>query len=82
MFLAVALLSGIGIKEPMLLVGLPALGFFGPRLILKRKISHRQRRIQLGLADAFDLMLICTKAGLPLDKTEPKRLPYGSDVFR
>jgi tight adherence protein C len=67
-FLAGVLLSGVAINSPMLLVGLPALGFFIPRFMLKRKIGDRQRRIRLGLADALDLTVICVEAGLALDQ--------------
>src|SRR5437868_2960877 len=67
-FLAGVLLSGVPINSPMLLVGLPALGFFIPRFMLKRKIGARQRRIRLGLADALDLTVICVEAGLALDQ--------------
>jgi tight adherence protein C len=67
-FLAATVLSGIGIQSPMLLIGMPALGFFVPRFILKRKIRDRQRRIRLGLADALDLTVICVEAGLALDQ--------------
>jgi tight adherence protein C len=52
----------------MLLVGIPALGFFLPRFALKRMIAQRQRRITLGLPDALDLTVICVEAGLALDQ--------------
>jgi tight adherence protein C len=67
-FLAGTVVSGVGIQSPMLLIGMPALGFFVPRFILKRKIQDRQRRIRLGLADALDLTVICVEAGLALDQ--------------
>jgi tight adherence protein C len=51
-----------------LLVGIPALGFFLPRFILKRKIRTRQHRITLALPDALDLTVICVEAGLALDQ--------------
>jgi tight adherence protein C len=51
-----------------LLVGIPAFGFFIPRFILKRRIKARQHRIQVGLADALDLTVICVEAGLSLDQ--------------
>jgi tight adherence protein C len=44
-----------------------ALGFYIPRLILKRKINARQQRIQWALADALDLMVIAVEAGLGLN---------------
>jgi len=44
-----------------------ALGFYIPRIILKRKINARQPRIQWALADALDLMVIAVEAGLGLN---------------
>ena len=42
-------------------------GFFVPRFLLKSKIKGRQLRIQWGLPDALDLMVICVEAGLGLN---------------
>lgn len=44
-----------------------ALGFYIPRLILKRMIAGRQQRITWALADALDLMVIAVEAGLGLN---------------
>jgi tight adherence protein C len=44
-------------------------GFFGPGIWIKNQTSKRQKRIQLGLPDALDLMIICAEAGLSLDAT-------------
>src|SRR5882762_2257888 len=52
----------------LLLVGVPALGFFLPRFFLKRVMKERQRRIRLALPDALDLTVICVEAGLALDQ--------------
>jgi tight adherence protein C len=65
-FIAVILLSGF--DNPFLLIGIPGLGFFLPRFILKRMIKDRQNRIRLGLPDALDLTVICVEAGLALDQ--------------
>ncbi|HET6178334.1 MAG TPA: type II secretion system F family protein [Candidatus Sulfotelmatobacter sp.] len=65
-FAAVALVSGF--DNVMLLAGIPGLGFFLPRFILKRMIKDRQQRIRLGLPDAIDLTVICVEAGLALDQ--------------
>jgi tight adherence protein C len=65
-FAAVALLSGF--DNVFLLAGVPGLGFFLPRFILKRMIRDRQMRIRLGLPDALDLTVICVEAGLALDQ--------------
>jgi tight adherence protein C len=65
-FAAVALFSGF--DNLFLLVGVPGLGFFLPRFILKRMIKDRQHRIRVGLPDALDLTVICVEAGLALDQ--------------
>jgi tight adherence protein C len=57
-----------GFDSVLLLVGVPALGFFLPRFFLKRAMKERQRRIRLGLPDALDLTVICVEAGLALDQ--------------
>jgi len=57
-----------GFDNMPLLVCVPALGFFIPRLFLKRMIRNRQRRIRIGLPDALDLTVICIEAGLALDQ--------------
>ena len=64
-FAAVVLFSGF--DSPLLLVGMPAFGFF-PRFFLKRAMKERQRRIRLGLPDELDLTVICVEAGLALDQ--------------
>jgi tight adherence protein C len=65
-FLLVAVLAGF--DNPMLIVGVPALGFILPRFFLKRMIKDRQQRITLALPDALDLTVICVEAGLALDQ--------------
>jgi tight adherence protein C len=65
-FAGVLLFSGF--DNMMLLVGVPGLGFFIPRFVLKRMIRDRQMRITLGLPDALDLTVICVEAGLALDQ--------------
>jgi tight adherence protein C len=65
--LASVLVFGAGLS-PMLLVGIPAFGFFLPRFFLKRMIRARQMRIRIGLPDALDLTVICVEAGLALDQ--------------
>jgi tight adherence protein C len=65
-FAGVALFSGF--DNIFLLAGIPGLGFFLPRFILKRMIKDRQQRIRLGLPDALDLTVICVEAGLALDQ--------------
>jgi len=66
-----------GTSSPLLLVGMPAFGYFVPRFMLKRAVKARQRRIRLGLPDALDLTVICVEAGLALDQA---MLRVGEDL--
>ena len=43
------------------------LGYLGPTIWLKTKISKNQRALTEGLADALDLMVVCVEAGLTVD---------------
>jgi tight adherence protein C len=74
-FVAVVLFTGF--DSLLLLVGLPAFGFFLPRFFLKRAMKERQRRIRLALPDALDLTVICVEAGLALDQA---MLRVGEDL--
>lgn len=42
-------------------------GYFAPGLFLKNRANKRGLKLQLGLPDALDLMVICAEAGLSLD---------------
>ncbi len=44
------------------------LGYVLPGIVLARMARRRQHRIQLGLADALDLMVVSVEAGLGLDQ--------------
>ncbi len=63
-----AVVLATGFSSPLLMLGVPAFGFFIPRFLLKRVMKERQRRIRLALADALDLTVICVEAGLALDQ--------------
>jgi tight adherence protein C len=43
-------------------------GFLAPDFYLGKKIAARQKRIQRGLPDVLDLLVICMEAGLSLDQ--------------
>ncbi len=66
-----------GFDSLLLLLAVPALGFFIPRFFLKRAMKERQRRLRLGLPDALDLTVICVEAGLALDQA---MLRVGEDL--
>jgi tight adherence protein C len=65
-FATVVLVAGF--DNLFLIAGIPGLGFFVPRFMLKRMIRDRQQRIRLALPDALDLTVICVEAGLALDQ--------------
>ncbi len=44
------------------------LGYLLPGMVLARLAKHRQHRIQLGLPDALDLLVVSVEAGLGLDQ--------------
>lgn len=43
------------------------IGYYVPDIWLRFRISERMRRIQAGLPDALDLMVVCVEAGMSLD---------------
>ncbi|MGA2570552.1 MAG: type II secretion system F family protein [Terracidiphilus sp.] len=66
---AVAAVSGLARLGPFF-VYLIALGggFLAPDFWLGKRIDKRQKRIQKGLPDVLDLLVICMEAGLSLDQ--------------
>ena len=48
-------------------MGLSALGYYLPNVVLARKIALRQRELFESFPDAIDLMTVCIEAGLGLD---------------
>ena len=45
-----------------------ATGYIAPSMLLDRRISQRKRRIENGLPDALDLLIVSLEAGLALDQ--------------
>jgi tight adherence protein C len=50
------------------MIGLAAVAFVAPDLVLTEMIRHRREKIRLGMPDAIDLLVICVEAGLGLDQ--------------
>jgi tight adherence protein C len=50
-----------------LLVGAAVLGWRGPDVVLSRLAARRRVRLETGIPDALDLLVICAEAGLSLD---------------
>lgn len=44
-----------------------AIGFYLPNFYLQRRIAGRKEKVQKGLPDALDLMVVCVEAGTGLD---------------
>jgi tight adherence protein C len=72
---AVALTAFVLFATPLLFrpsvavgLGCSLLGYVLPGMVLARMARKRQHKIQLGLADALDLMVVSVEAGLGLDQ--------------
>jgi tight adherence protein C len=66
---AVALLSGLASFSPFFVyASCLGVGFLAPDFWLGRKIKNRQKRMERGLPDVLDLLVICIEAGLSLDQ--------------
>jgi len=66
---AIALVSGLAKLSPFFVyASCLGLGFLGPDFWLGRKIKGRQKRMERGLPDVLDLLIICIEAGLSLDQ--------------
>jgi tight adherence protein C len=62
------LMTGLWLRSPLILIAVPAFGYYLPRFVLKRIVKKRQHSIRLALPDALDLAVICVEAGLGLDQ--------------
>jgi len=66
---AIALVTGLASMAPfMVYVMTLGVGFLAPDFWLGRKIKKRQKKINRGLPDVLDLLVICMEAGLSLDQ--------------
>jgi tight adherence protein C len=64
----VVLVTGLGNSNPMLWLVGAGLGFLIPDFWLGRKIAARQKKVERGLPDVLDILVICVEAGLGLDQ--------------
>jgi len=62
------LLAGSTIFRMVVLVGGLMLGWRLPEIVLSRMAARRRAKIEQGLPDALDLLVICAEAGLSLDQ--------------
>jgi tight adherence protein C len=51
----------------LLVCGAAVLGWRSPNVVLSRLAARRRRRLEIGIPDALDLLVICAEAGLSLD---------------
>jgi tight adherence protein C len=72
---AIAIIAFLFLATPLVIrpnvmlgLGGSVLGYVLPGIVLARKAKARQHRIQLGLADALDLLVVSVEAGLGLDQ--------------
>ncbi|HEV2484234.1 MAG TPA: type II secretion system F family protein [Terracidiphilus sp.] len=66
---AIALVSGLASLSPFFVyASCLGIGFLAPDFWLGRKIKNRQKRMERGLPDVLDLLVICIEAGLSLDQ--------------
>jgi len=58
--------------NPMLRLIMPAffglVGYMGPGIVLGRLTSRRQEQLRYALADALDMLVVCSEAGCALDQ--------------
>jgi tight adherence protein C len=55
-------------NKMVFVVAAVAVGFFGPNEYVRMAAKKRQKKIQRGLANALDLMVVCVESGLGLDQ--------------
>ncbi|MGH9431314.1 MAG: type II secretion system F family protein [Terriglobia bacterium] len=69
-FVTLAWATGLYRSNPVFLLLFAAIiGFVVPDFWLTWRVRRRQRRIQAGLPDALDLLIVCVEAGLALDQS-------------
>jgi tight adherence protein C len=68
-FCLVATVTQVYAYSPLFVYAVAAgVGFLAPDFWLNNRVSARKMKLQLGLPEALDLMVICVEAGLSVDK--------------
>jgi tight adherence protein C len=57
-----------GLLQSVLIVAAVFLGWLAPDIVLTRMAARRRLRIEQGMPDALDLLVVCAEAGLSLDQ--------------
>lgn len=65
-FVVIKLKHPLPVKLAMVL-GVSILGYYGPLLFIKNKITKRQTAIRRAWPDALDLLLICVECGMSIE---------------
>jgi tight adherence protein C len=58
----------IPVERYFWMMGLPAVAFIAPSMILSRLIKRRREKIRRSIPDTVDLLVICVDAGLGIDQ--------------
>ncbi|RPI32841.1 MAG: type II secretion system F family protein [Chloroflexota bacterium] len=74
LFLSKIAPEGSFLKGKGILIAIPAalVGFYIPELLLRSRITRRQKEIRKAMPDALDLLTICVEAGLGFDAAMAK----------
>jgi tight adherence protein C len=68
-FVALVIATGVYTWNPFMLIPIAgAIGYLFPEIFLSWRVNSRQHRLQRGLPDGLDLLVICVESGLGLDQ--------------
>src|SRR5262249_34669504 len=68
-FVVLVVVTGLYTWNPFMLIPIAgALGYLFPEIFLSWRVNSRQHKLQRGLPDGLDLLVICVESGLGLDQ--------------